>query len=391
LILPLLAAVLATTLTGATAPAMARPESDRPSRDLVETAAEAGSFNTLAKALQAGGLVEALKGPGPFTVFAPTDEAFAKLPAGTLETLLKPENRPRLVEILKSHVVAGRVEAAQVLDSPVLESLQGGSLLISDGAGGPRVDNAKILKTDVQATNGVIHVIDTVLMPKDIVETAKVAGGFDTLLAAAKAAGLVEALKGPGPLTVFAPTDEAFAALPAGTVEDLLRPENRDRLAAILKYHVVSGEIVLGHPEAQTLQGDRLDIRASGQFRVDEANVLLPDVRASNGVVHVIDKVLMPALPEATPVRRAMSVIELAIERGVPLFNSGNPEACAAIYEVAARSLLEGFEDVISDRSVSRLQNALEEIRKDHRPRSQAWTLRRALDDVYASLRKQDQ
>ncbi len=386
------AALLAVTVLAGASAWGAEHGSGPPARpqDLVATAKAAGSFNTLVKAVEAAGLTEALSGGGPFTVFAPTDDAFADLPDGTVESLLKPANREKLIAVLTHHVVPGRIEASGVLDSAKLDTLQGGSLLISTDDHGPRVDEARIVKTDVAASNGVIHVVDAVLLPKDIAKTAKVAGQFDTLLAAAKAAGLVEALTGDGPLTVFAPTDEAFAALPDGTLDDLLLPENRDRLAAILKYHVAPGRILLGRPEVKTLQGGALDVRPTGSFRVDEAVVILPNVRATNGVVHVIDRVLLPDLPEPTPVRKAMSVIELAIERGAPLYNAGEPEACAAIYEVAARGLLDGFGDVLSDHAAGRLRGALKAIRADHRPKSQAWTLRHALDAAYGELRRRN-
>jgi uncharacterized surface protein with fasciclin (FAS1) repeats len=386
---PLFLAMAAAAVVAAGSHAAEPAAAPAPAKDIVDTAVAAGSFKTLAKAVEAAGLVETLRSEGPFTVFAPTDEAFAKLPKGTLESLLKPENRSKLTAILTYHVVPGRLEASQVLRSAKLDTVQGASLLVaSRGRGGPRVDAAKIVKTDVRASNGVIHVLDTVLLPKDIVKTAQVAGKFNTLLAAAKAAGLVEALQAPdADLTLFAPTDKAFADLPTGTVEDLLLPENRQRLAAILKYHVVPRRMLLGKPEARTLQGGTLDIRPTGSFRVDEATVVLANVRATNGVVHVIDRVLLPVLPEPTPVRKAMAVIELAVERGAPLFNAGRPEACAAVYEVAARSLLDGFGDVLSEEAGNRLRRALRAIRRDHRARSQAWTLRHALDDVYRSLR----
>jgi uncharacterized surface protein with fasciclin (FAS1) repeats len=134
---------------------------------------------------------------------------------------------------------------------------------------------------------------------KDIVETAAAAGSFGTLLAAAEAAGLVDALKGEGPLTVFAPTDEAFAALPAGTVENLLKPENKDALAGILLYHVVSGKIMSGDigssASPATLQGATIDVKSSyGKVTVNGANVVSADVAASNGVIHVIDAVILP-------------------------------------------------------------------------------------------------
>jgi uncharacterized surface protein with fasciclin (FAS1) repeats len=133
--------------------------------DIVDTAAEAGSFNTLVAAVKAAGLVEALKGDGPFTVFAPSDEAFAKLPAGTVESLLEPENKSKLTAILTYHVVPGRVLSTDVKPGRV-ETLQGSELRVSKKKGALMVDQAKIVATDVTATNGVIHVIDEVIMPE---------------------------------------------------------------------------------------------------------------------------------------------------------------------------------------------------------------------------------
>ena len=135
-------------------------------KDIVDTAVGAGSFKTLAAALQAAGLVETLKGEGPFTVFAPTDAAFAKLPAGTVENLLKPENRDKLRAILTYHVVAGKVTAAQVTSMTAGKTVQGSSVKIAASGGKVKIDNANVVKADVMASNGVIHVIDTVLMPK---------------------------------------------------------------------------------------------------------------------------------------------------------------------------------------------------------------------------------
>jgi uncharacterized surface protein with fasciclin (FAS1) repeats len=134
---------------------------------------------------------------------------------------------------------------------------------------------------------------------KDIVDTAVSAGSFKTLVAAVKAAGLVETLKGPGPFTVFAPTDEAFAKLPAGTLEDLLKPENKEKLTAILTYHVVPGRAmakdVAGMSSAKTVNGKELKLKADGgKVMVDKATVIKADVEASNGVIHVVDTVLLP-------------------------------------------------------------------------------------------------
>src|SRR5512140_1768134 len=129
--------------------------------DIVETAV-AGNFNTLVAAVQAAGLVDTLKGAGPFTVFAPTDEAFAKLPAGTLETLLKPENKAKLARILTYHVVPGRVMAADVVKLHSAKAVSGDTIAIATAGGGVTVDKAHVVKTDIAATNGVIHVIDAV-------------------------------------------------------------------------------------------------------------------------------------------------------------------------------------------------------------------------------------
>ena len=136
-------------------------------QDIVETAVAAGSFTTLAAALQAAGLVSTLKGEGPFTVFAPTDAAFAALPAGTVENLLKPENKAQLQRILTYHVVAGKIMAADVVKLDSAKAVSGDTLQIEAGDGRVMVDNARVVTTDVAASNGVIHVIDAVMLPND--------------------------------------------------------------------------------------------------------------------------------------------------------------------------------------------------------------------------------
>lgn len=270
--------------------------------DIVETAASAGMFNTLLAAAKAAGLAEALSGEGPFTVFAPTDEAFAALPSGTVETLLKPENKAMLASILKYHVVSGELDARDVTRLSGFETLNGQRVTFGmTEQGDVKVSGAKVVKADLQCSNGIIHVIDTVMLPqkKNIVQVAAGAQDFTTLIAAAKAAGLAEALMGDGPFTVFAPTDEAFAALPKGTVEMLLKPENKTKLASILKYHVVPGRVyamdAAGAGRAETLLGQSVVLDFSGgNFRVDGAKIIATDIDASNGVIHVIDSVILP-------------------------------------------------------------------------------------------------
>lgn len=270
-------------------------------KDIVDTAVGAGQFGTLVAAVKAAGLVDTLKGPGPFTVFAPTDEAFARLGKATLDDLLKPENKAKLASILTYHVVAGKVQAADVvkLTSAVTVNGQRADIKVKDK--NVMVDDAKVVTTDILCSNGVIHVIDAVILPSvdNIVETAAKAKTFKTLLAAATAAGLADTLAKDGPFTVFAPTDDAFAKLGKETLDDLLKPENKQKLANILKYHVVSGRVysdaALKAGKAKTLAGQELRIKSEkGGVFVDGAKVLSTDLDASNGVIHVIDAVVLP-------------------------------------------------------------------------------------------------
>lgn len=272
-----------------------------PAKNIVATAIEAGSFKTLAAALQAAGLVETLQGKGPFTVFAPTDEAFAKLPAGTVDTLLKPENKKSLIGVLTYHVVPGKLMASDVIKLKAATTVNGQRVNVKVDGNKVQIDDALVSTTDIVCSNGVIHVIDHVILPSvdNIAATAEKAGTFKTLLAAAKAAGLVEVLSGDQPLTVFAPTDDAFAKLPGGTVENLLKPENKQKLAEILKFHVVSGRAfsndVLSRKEVKTIQGGILTAATNnGIATINGAALVTTDIDASNGVIHVIDTVMLP-------------------------------------------------------------------------------------------------
>jgi transforming growth factor-beta-induced protein len=263
-------------------------------KTIVETAVEAGSFTTLVKAVQEAGLVEALSGPGPLTVFAPTDEAFAEIPAETLNSLL--QDKEKLTSVLTYHVVAGNLLGAQVVRKNSIITLQGGALSV-DVSDGIKVDGANIIETDIRASNGRIHVIDKVLMPKNIVETAVGAGIFNTLVTAVQEAGLVDVLSGPGPFTVFAPTDAAFAKVPASMLNDLLA--DKEKLAQVLTYHVVPGKLmaedVVAMDKIKTVQGSEITVNydCSGVM-VDNAMVVNTDIVTSNGVIHVIDAVILP-------------------------------------------------------------------------------------------------
>lgn len=325
--------------------------------DIVDTAVAAGSFNTLVTAVQAAGLVDTLKGEGPFTVFAPTDEAFAKLPAEVLEAALAdPEGL--LTQVLLYHVVPGKVMSTDLSDGLEAATVQGESVTFMIGDGMAMVNEANIVAADVEASNGVIHVIDTVILPPsivaaaaeavatpaateeamaeaaatpapteaaveeamaaDIVDTAVAAGSFNTLVAAVQAAGLVDALKGEGPFTVFAPTDEAFAKLPQETIDALLADPTGD-LTQILLYHVVPGKVMAADLsdglEAATLQGGSVSFKLSdGGAMVNDANIVATDIETANGVIHVIDSVILPPAAEAAPAAAAPAATEAAAE-----------------------------------------------------------------------------
>jgi uncharacterized surface protein with fasciclin (FAS1) repeats len=275
-------------------------EQSTPEKDIVDTAVAAGSFKTLVAAVQAAGLVDALKGEGPLTVFAPTDEAFTKFPPGTVDSLLRPENKDTLIGILIYHVAPGRLSAAEVSKLDHIPTLNGQRPVIQVEGESVMIDGATVIAADIEATNGVIHVIDSVILPAktNIVETAVKAGSFETLTAALRAAGLVSTLQGQGPFTVFAPNDDAFAKLPEGTVENLLKPENKDKLTAILSHHVVSGLVYSADVRpgrVETLQGSSFSVSKSGDdLLVDDARVIGTDIPATNGVIHVIDSVILP-------------------------------------------------------------------------------------------------
>ena len=263
--------------------------------DIPRTAQCTGIHDTLVTAVIQGGLLETLQGEGPFTVFAPTDQAFTD--AGIdLSTVSQSD----LADILTYHVVSGAVPASAVTECMSADSVNGNPLSFTVN-GGVMVNDANVTIADVNTSNGVIHVIDKVLMPtatpNDIPRTAQCTGIHNTLVTAVIQGGLLETLQGEGPFTVFAPTDQAFTD--AGI--DLSAVSQSD-LADILTYHVVSGAVpasaVTECMSADSVNGNPLSFTVNGGVMVNDANVTIADVNTSNGVIHVIDKVLMPT---ATP------------------------------------------------------------------------------------------
>ena len=354
-------------LAGAAGFAASHAETDNPmvggapmfaNKNIIENAVNSADHTTLVAAVKAAGLVETLMGDGPFTVFAPTNAAFDALPEGTVAGLLEPGMKDELTEVLTCHVVGADAMSTAIKDMvdddggthpvPTLggctlqATYTGDTIMLEDEQG--RV--ATVTIADVKQSNGVIHVIDTVLLPgeekdammqdaametdmakadvpmvggapmfpnKNIVENAVNSADHTTLVAAVKAAGLVETLSGEGPFTVFAPTNDAFAALPDGTVETLLKPENKDQLTKILTAHVVAGRWTADDiiREARSnrdrfyhfnaVSGDALSAKVTAGNRVfifDENGnafeVTQADVMQSNGVIHVVEGVLLP-------------------------------------------------------------------------------------------------
>ena len=248
------------------------------------------------------------------------------------------------------------------------------------------IDGAKVITTDIACSNGVIHIIDSVILPEDknIPAVADSAGMFKTLLAAAKAGGLVEALSGSDALTVFAPTDEAFGKLPEGTVETLLKPENKQKLVDILKYHVVAGRVysdqALEAKSAKTLQGDSVGISIKGgAAMVNSSKLVKTDIEASNGVIHVIDSVLLP--PEKGANAKVM--IENAVASGAPLFNAGHHQACVEVYTKAMHKMMSAD---ISSAHRNHLTSVMSQAGHQSCATDRAWTLRHGLDQMYTQI-----
>jgi uncharacterized surface protein with fasciclin (FAS1) repeats len=223
-----------------------------------------------------------------------------------------------------------------------------------------------------------------------IIDVAKAAGGFQTLVAAVTAADLAGVLSGEGPFTVLAPTDEAFAKLPAGTVDTLLKPENRAQLVDILKNHVIAGGVTLAKAlemrEGTTLQGSRISIKFSdGRVQIGNATLVKADIAASNGIIHVIDQVLLPSKATSDPLTPT-GLIELAIHRGVPIFNNGDVEACAALYEITCEALRSMTE--VPEAARKEIERSLQSARSEKSDRSTAWILRQAMDGAWEAMKE---
>lgn len=277
-----------------------------PSETIADLVVAADNLSTLEVAVITADLAETLAGSGPYTVFAPTDEAFAKLGQETIDAVLA--DADLLTNLLTYHVFDGKTDAATVagLNGSEVPMLNEEGAVVSVVDGDVYIDRAKVSVTNVLASNGVVHIIDSVMKPAgvnapdgDVIDVLVADDNFSTLVAAVTEAELVSTLQGDGPFTVFAPTDDAFEQLPEGTLEALLA--DTAQLADVLTYHVFSGSVDSSAAVAAAgssitmLNGQDTEVTLeSGELYIDGARVLMTDIVTSNGVIHVIDAVMVP-------------------------------------------------------------------------------------------------
>ncbi len=282
---------------------------------VVDIIIDSDDHNTLEAAVIAAELDDDLAGTGPFTVFAPTDAAFAALPAGVVDALLQ-DPTGRLADILLYHVVGAAATSGGLTDGQMITTLQGQDVTVAINGSDISINGALVTVEDIPASNGVVHVINAVLLPTypaTVVDVVVESDVHNTLEAAVIAAELADDLSGDGPFTVFAPTDAAFDALPAGVVDALLQ-DPTGRLADILLYHVVGAEASSGGltdgQMVTTLQGQDVTVAINGGVvTINGAEVIIDNIYTGNGIVHVIDAVLLPTYPA--------TVVDVVVESDV--------------------------------------------------------------------------
>ena len=313
----------ADTGTGGSEASTAQVADTGPAADgaLVSVLTGDGRYNTLVNALRASGVAEKLSRKGPFTVFAPTDQAFQRLPSEILGKLLLPENASTLEKVLKYHVLGGLMPTASINEGDQ-DTLEGKKVHFAYTNGEATINGVGLV-SELSASNGIIHGIDFVLVPPGvdlnslkgsvastqptaipsigvpILKTLEEQGNFTTLLSAIDSAGLREQLAGAGPFTLFAPTDQAFQRLPGDTLRKLLLPGNRDALVTILRHHViakrVNGRDLKDQGDLAMLDGSTAKIGiVQGRISVEDATMTFADREATTGVIHTIDSVLRP-------------------------------------------------------------------------------------------------
>ncbi len=379
------------------------PEGKAPTADAnLAIAARSADLTMFLALVEVSGLQ--LPADGRVTIFAPTNKAFAEIPADKVEFLTSPEGLATLRAILKHHVLPMALDSGSLLQRRGVLALSGQNLPID----GERltIAGASFLKTDVPFDRGIVYVIDRVMMPetRSVAEIVSQDPRLATLLKALSTAGLASQLgsESEGPWTVLAPSNEAFAALGEETIKTLMADPSQ--LAIVLSAHVIPSRIrrsdMIVQRSARTLLGrDAVSFSLlDGKVTVAGASIITGDIEASNGVIHIIDRVIVPdpsaarnLPPEGMRANAlvASGLVELAIERGVPIFNDGKPEACAAIYEVTIAAIIDLASEAIGNDAVERLRLALTEGQAEKDATKRSWIFRRAMDRVYQDTRRE--
>ena len=362
------------------------------SNQSLATVGEKANLTTLLALVKAAEL-ELPKG-ARVTIFAPTNAAFAKLPEEQVKFLTSAAGKSVLQTILKHHIVGQPLEMSAVLDRRRLKALSGQTLNVDPNK--LTINDAQLVATDVAFESGVVQVIDSVLMPelRTIDEMISADARCSTLRTALDAAGLGAQLgkDNPGPWTLLAPSNNAFAGVPPAALSALLA--DKSALTAVLAGHVlptaIRREEMLSQGSARTLMGDG-DVAFAlnaGVITVADARIEVADIEAANGVIHIIDRVLLntksaPTKSDANTMsfaQRAATLFELAIERGVPLFNDGDPASCAALYEIAITAVVLLGDNSTTMQTGTTLSDALKAGKANADPKERAWIYRRAMD-----------
>lgn len=339
------------------------------------------------------------------TIFAPTDEAFAKLPTETVDFLVSKKGQSTLRSILAYHIVPGELRSSDLLNKRSITTLNGQTLDIQTSQG-LSVSGSNFELVDASFDGGVVHVIDSVLIPqsKSVLELAAQTDELSTLATAIGVAGIGDQLGiENGPWTVFAPLNSAFASLPDGALEELLKPANRAQLIDVLGLHVIPGRLssseLLTTKRARTYFGNQVEFGLkNGKIEVQGARIVAADIQAANGVIHLIDGVITKSLSKTGQTaaaskagerldHEAVRLYDLAIERGVQLFNAGQREACAFVYEVTIESMIALGSDNLDRVGIEMLEMGLAEAETEGDWAERAWIYRRALDAAYTRFR----
>ena len=370
------------------------------SNQSLATVGEKANLTTLLALVKAAEL-ELPKG-ARVTIFAPTNAAFAKLPEEQVKFLTSAAGKSVLQTILKHHIVGQPLEISAVLDRRRLKALSGQTLNVDPNK--LTINDAQLVATDVAFESGVVQVIDSVLMPelRTIDEMISADARCSTLRTALDAAGLGAQLgkDNPGPWTLLAPSNNAFAGVPPAALSALLA--DKSALTAVLAGHVlptaIRREEMLSQGSARTLMGDG-DVAFAlnaGVITVADARIEVADIEAANGVIHIIDRVLLNKKSASTKssaksdgksdantmsfAQRATTLFELAIELGVPLFNDGDPASCAALYEIAITAVVLLGDNSTTMQTGTTLSDALKAGKANADPKERAWIYRRAMD-----------